>query len=382
MLSALVAERWQGREIFIDRDPTYFGKVLNYLRDGGYVVLPEDDNSLKCLEREAEIFYNLPGLVDICSAKLQVLSDVAAHWKRNEELFIDRNPDQFAQVLDYLRDYERFDPPVDSFARNRLRKEAEFYKLPGLVDICSTPLWRVGDTVNWRENGIDLYWEYLMQPRTPALERLSSLQCVGCRSHYHFARTDEKWSGCENLSTGEIRHRMLSTKGEITAVQDRCCYVRWDIGAADHWDTHVPKFFLRLTPRFYNIPGLATMCLPDVIGYGDSVQWKISAIDTYWKSFVRFQYYGRRQAKCMACGSNVYGYVGPTTEANGMVMVDGKVMNKVLLINYAEWLPLKHHMKVIKGYVLQLNSTCCRVKWGRDLETHLPKSALRLVMSR
>ncbi|VDN23026.1 unnamed protein product [Cylicostephanus goldi] len=139
---------------------------------------------------------------------------------------------------------------------------------------------------------------------------------------------------------------------------------------------------LRREAKFYNIPGLVTMCLPDVIGYGDSVQWKISAIDTYWKSFVRFQYYSKRQAKCMACGSNVYGYVGPTTEANGMVMVDGKVMNKVLLINYAEWLPLKHHMKVIKGYVLQLNSTCCRVKWGRDLETHLPKSALRLAKSR
>ncbi|CAJ0592041.1 unnamed protein product [Cylicocyclus nassatus] len=55
--------------LFVDRDPTDFSHVLNYLRDGKNVVLPEDDYTLKSLRREAE-FYNLPGLVEICSAML------------------------------------------------------------------------------------------------------------------------------------------------------------------------------------------------------------------------------------------------------------------------------------------------------------------------
>ncbi|CAJ0591879.1 unnamed protein product [Cylicocyclus nassatus] len=71
MLFSMVADRWKGQdELFIDRNPTYFAYVLDYLRDGEYVVLPDDDNSLKCLQREAE-FYNLPSLTKMCSAKLQ-----------------------------------------------------------------------------------------------------------------------------------------------------------------------------------------------------------------------------------------------------------------------------------------------------------------------
>ncbi|CAJ0591878.1 unnamed protein product [Cylicocyclus nassatus] len=74
MLSALVANHWRRQEeLFIDRDPSHFEEVLNYLRDGEYVVLPEDENTLKRLQREAE-FYNLPGLVVLCSTKLRVNS--------------------------------------------------------------------------------------------------------------------------------------------------------------------------------------------------------------------------------------------------------------------------------------------------------------------
>ncbi|KHJ94158.1 K+ channel tetramerization domain protein [Oesophagostomum dentatum] len=65
MLSTMVATRWRKKEeLFIDRDPTHFSKVLNYLRDGN-AVLPADEEALESLRREAE-FYNLPDLAKMC----------------------------------------------------------------------------------------------------------------------------------------------------------------------------------------------------------------------------------------------------------------------------------------------------------------------------
>ncbi len=49
-------------EIFIDRDPTYFGKILNYLRDGK-LVRPEDEKANEELEKEIK-FYKIFNLMN------------------------------------------------------------------------------------------------------------------------------------------------------------------------------------------------------------------------------------------------------------------------------------------------------------------------------
>ena len=60
--SNLEADAW---EVFIDRDPTHFRYVLNWLR--GVRVVPEDDQSLQELLWEADFY----GLTDLRTAIVQ-----------------------------------------------------------------------------------------------------------------------------------------------------------------------------------------------------------------------------------------------------------------------------------------------------------------------
>ena len=58
--------------IWIDRDPTHFSVILNYLRSGDNVQLPDCIRDLNELNAEAE-FYGLKGLHDIINTKLMCL---------------------------------------------------------------------------------------------------------------------------------------------------------------------------------------------------------------------------------------------------------------------------------------------------------------------
>ncbi|EFP09802.1 hypothetical protein CRE_21299 [Caenorhabditis remanei] len=55
--------------IFIDRDPTHFQVILNYMRDDD-VDLPDSEDAVKRISREAN-FYLLHGLMELCNQKLK-----------------------------------------------------------------------------------------------------------------------------------------------------------------------------------------------------------------------------------------------------------------------------------------------------------------------
>jgi len=64
---ALLMQSQRGPDVFVDRDPTHFRHVLNYLR--GATTFPETLQGLRELRLEAD-FFSLQGLVD----------DIATEW--------------------------------------------------------------------------------------------------------------------------------------------------------------------------------------------------------------------------------------------------------------------------------------------------------------
>ncbi|CAL2033951.1 unnamed protein product [Caenorhabditis brenneri] len=67
---------------FIDRDPTHFRLILNFMRDGN-VKLPGCKDSIEEISKEAQ-YYLLTGLVELCSKQSEICSN---HSQPNNELF-------------------------------------------------------------------------------------------------------------------------------------------------------------------------------------------------------------------------------------------------------------------------------------------------------
>lgn len=78
------------------------------------------ETSLATLKRDPHSFF----------AKLVRNGDFSS-----KEFFIDRNGQYFEYILDYLRQPATWEPPIDKETRTILRREADFYSLPGLVQI-------------------------------------------------------------------------------------------------------------------------------------------------------------------------------------------------------------------------------------------------------
>lgn len=59
--SGAIASNGDNAELFVDRDPTHFRHILNWMRGSRY--LPEDDAILQELRIEAD-YYAIPSMVD------------------------------------------------------------------------------------------------------------------------------------------------------------------------------------------------------------------------------------------------------------------------------------------------------------------------------
>lgn len=83
--------------IFIDRDPTHFRVILNFMRDGD-VDLPDSDvEKIQEISREAN-FYLLEGLINLCQQKLEMTK---------KEGFSPKFLDSYDQVLQKISDSEK-----------------------------------------------------------------------------------------------------------------------------------------------------------------------------------------------------------------------------------------------------------------------------------
>ncbi|CAD6192111.1 unnamed protein product [Caenorhabditis auriculariae] len=174
---------------------------------------------------------------------------VSDRWKKDDELFIDRDPKHFGKILNFLRDGDDFVAPTDSEATEELKREATFYNLPILIDLCMPTVFDVGDVVQWRREAVPIYWKPFVRYM---VDDSLSLPFIYDRNNHTLARCvaceefqDPKCSYLFdiNYSAWEpMQHHMLEMTGEITQLMgDQCCVVAWDNGQ----QIHLPRSALR-----------------------------------------------------------------------------------------------------------------------------------------
>ncbi|EYC08543.1 hypothetical protein Y032_0065g3606 [Ancylostoma ceylanicum] len=174
---------------------------------------------------------------------------VAERWRGEGELFIDRDPTHFSKILNYLRDGDEFNIPLDRDACEELRREAQFYNLLGLAELCSPQVLNVGDEVQWKREAVGLYWrpfvrymvdDSLTLPFIYDRNNHTLAKCIGCEEYqdpkcsYLFDIRYEDWE--------PMKHHMLLMRGEITQLMgEQCCIISWDNGQ----QIHLPKSAVR-----------------------------------------------------------------------------------------------------------------------------------------
>ncbi|CAJ0600049.1 unnamed protein product [Cylicocyclus nassatus] len=165
---------------------------------------------------------------------------VAEHWRNEEEMFVDRDPNLFVKVLDYLRDEKNFVPPSDDDVREALGREADFYYLPGLVKLCSPTIFCVDDVVKWKDSAIESYWKAF------AIYIHDQGGCIACSEHSLLWKSVIPPMDTLNFEYyTPLKHHMRFMKGVVTAASYPCCCVQWDY--RQHLDAlHIPQSALRL----------------------------------------------------------------------------------------------------------------------------------------
>jgi len=87
LFGSIINKEWQDetvRTLFIDRDPTHFRYIVNFLRDGA-VDMPDDLPTRKELLREAK-FYNLTTMADIIEKNLHIFETKKETKNQSEPL--------------------------------------------------------------------------------------------------------------------------------------------------------------------------------------------------------------------------------------------------------------------------------------------------------
>uniref|UniRef100_A0A0K0FQB7 BTB_2 domain-containing protein n=1 Tax=Strongyloides venezuelensis TaxID=75913 RepID=A0A0K0FQB7_STRVS len=145
-----------------------------------------------------------------------------------------------------------------------------------------------------------------------------------------------------------------------------------------HFDDDEELIALEKECKFYQMDDFLQIIqmLMEPLKINNTVVWKQSAIDLYWRSFVHcvvdptlsvpflFEKNSHLFAKCIACDT-----------------VQEPKVSSIIDVNAEGWLPMVHHMKSMKGIVIQtIDESCCLVEWQNGAQTHLPNSCLKRLL--
>ncbi|CBI83240.1 BTB domain-containing protein [Caenorhabditis elegans] len=177
---------------------------------------------------------------------------VSDRWKTGDEIFIDRDPKHFGKVLNYLRDGDHFVAPSDTEACDELKREAHFYNMPFLAEMCMPMNVDVADVVQWKRDAIEIYWRPFVRYM---VDDSLSLPFIYDRNNHTLARCiaceefqDPKCSYLFDINYTAwepMRHHMYNMTGEVTQLMgENCCIVAWDNGQ----QIHLPKSALSKVP--------------------------------------------------------------------------------------------------------------------------------------
>ncbi|CAG0918687.1 unnamed protein product [Notodromas monacha] len=107
----LSSDRDETGAYMIDRDPTYFGPILNYLRHGKLVL--NKDISLEGVLEEAE-FYNVTELIKVIRTKIRDRDRIETHGSQKcVYRVIQCHEDELTQMLSTMSDGWRFEQLVN-----------------------------------------------------------------------------------------------------------------------------------------------------------------------------------------------------------------------------------------------------------------------------
>ncbi|KAI6206522.1 BTB domain-containing protein [Aphelenchoides besseyi] len=137
--------------------------------------------------------------------------------------------------------------------------------------------------------------------------------------------------------------------------------------------------FLEKEAEYYGFDDLAMKCaMLYEFKPRCEVSWRPEVIESYCPLFAKcivdpsliipwtFERNSHIIARCVACEDS-YSYEPKT--------------NHVFVFSLQEWTALKHHMNVMVGVIEKLiNSSCLLIRWNNNVLTHLPKSAVRVLI--
>ncbi|CAD5212989.1 unnamed protein product [Bursaphelenchus okinawaensis] len=141
--------------------------------------------------------------------------------------------------------------------------------------------------------------------------------------------------------------------------------------------TNANAEYLEKEAEFYGFDDIALKCAA-LYNFKEKseVSWRPDVIEAYYPLF----------AKCIADPSLVVPF---TFERNAHLVARciaceysyEPKQSHIYMLNIQEWAALKYHMAVMIGMVEKiLGPTCVLVRWANGIQTHLPKTALRVVV--